>query len=406
MRDVLKRSASLARPPPSSDSIRATLGACLQHALAATCLDEHPTPPPLPALEKPPATLKVTLANPFKGINPPPPAILMEGREVPESRDQAGPSCGRSITREAQSPSGSSGEKRRSNARPCGETNAKTGWQSEVQPAWDISNIGGRRALPPSSGCPTGSAQRHKRQPEGWRSCPPSEPDSPERSTKLKSTITAVKDKTPSRSSYESMGPAAWSQHDSPSTPRDSDRDSRNTRGKEDQQMREKLRPRSEAERRRDSRSRTKSFQKREEPRSHGRSYQESHPRESPRKDRNVGQTQSRPSGKKGFDKAAARREYEEQYNKVVTHPRKYLEKRYHQINPEFYQAEVHTMRYFGPTAEEATIEVLSLIDWAAEYMKLSNSPVPDILGFLQSPFVAGGAPARNPLPTDPGLSF
>ena len=89
-----------------------------------------------------------------------------------------------------------------------------------------------------------------------------------------------------------------------------------------------------------------------------------------------------------------------------MTHPCKYLEECYHQINPEFYRAEVHAMRYFGPMAEEATIEVLTLIDWATEYVRLSNSPVPDILGFLQSPFVAGGAPARNPLPTDPGLSF
>ena len=56
--------------------------------------------------------------------------------------------------------------------------------------------------------------------------------------------------------------------------------------------------------------------------------------------------------------------------------------------------------------AEEATIEVLTLIDWATEYMKLSNSPIPDIPGFIQSPFIAGGAPARNPLPMDPGLSF
>ena len=44
VQDVLKRSTSLARPPPSSDSARATLGACLQRALATTCLEEHPTP--------------------------------------------------------------------------------------------------------------------------------------------------------------------------------------------------------------------------------------------------------------------------------------------------------------------------------------------------------------------------
>ena len=98
---------------------------------------------------------------------------------------------------------------------------------------------------------------------------------------------------------------------------------------------------------------------------------------------------------KRGFDKAATCKQYEEQYDKVVTNPHKYLKERYPQINLEFYRAEVNAMRYFGPTAEEATIQVLTLIDWAAEYVKLSNSPVPDIPAFLQSPFVAGGAAAR-----------
>ena len=89
-----------------------------------------------------------------------------------------------------------------------------------------------------------------------------------------------------------------------------------------------------------------------------------------------------------------------------MTHPRKYLEERYPQINPEFYRAEVHAMRYFGPIAEEATIQVLTLINWAAEYVKLSNCPVPDISAFLQSPFIASGAAARNSMPSDPAATF
>ena len=109
---------------------------------------------------------------------------------------------------------------------------------------------------------------------------------------------------------------------------------------------------------------------------------------------------------RKGFDKSAARREYEELYDKVVTNPHKFLEERYPQIKPESYPAEVNAMRYFGPTAEEAAIQVLTLIDWAAEYVKLSNSPVPDIPAFLQSPFVAGGTAAKNPFPTDPAASL
>ena len=135
VRDVLKRSASLACPPLSSDSARDTLGECLQWALAATCLDDRPTRPPPPPPEEPSAVPKATLANPFEGINPPPPKILTEGQQGPESWDKAGPSHRCSLTREAPSPGRSSREKRHSNSRPRGEVDAKRGWQSEVQPA-------------------------------------------------------------------------------------------------------------------------------------------------------------------------------------------------------------------------------------------------------------------------------
>ena len=202
------------------------------------------------------------------------------------------------------------------------------------------------------------------------------------------------------------MGPAARSRYEDPTPSRDSNQVSRKTKDIDDRRTREKSRHRNKSECQRESHSRTESSHKKEEPRSHGRSYQESHPKDLPRQDWNTGRTHSRPVERKGFDKSAACKEYEEQYDKVVTNPHKYLEECYPQINPEYYRAEVHAMRYFGPTAEEATIQVLTLIDWAAEHVKLSNSPVPDVLAFLQSPFVAGGTAARNSMPSNPAVTF
>ena len=55
---------------------------------------------------------------------------------------------------------------------------------------------------------------------------------------------------------------------------------------------------------------------------------------------------------------------------------------------------------YGGPRAEGAAIEVLALIDWAAEYVEISRSPVPEILGFLRRPFVKGKM-VKHPIPYD-----
>ena len=79
-----------------------------------------------------------------------------------------------------------------------------------------------------------------------------------------------------------------------------------------------------------------------------------------------------------------------------------YLEERYHQIDPAEHQLEVHSMRFFGAGAESAAIEVLTLIDWAAEFLELSRSPVPEILAFLQRPFLMGKK-VQFPIPEDPG---
>ena len=82
-----------------------------------------------------------------------------------------------------------------------------------------------------------------------------------------------------------------------------------------------------------------------------------------------------------------------------------YLEERQHQILPEEHQPEIHSLRFFGSGAEGATIEVLALIDWAAEYVEISRSPVPEIPGFLRRPFIKGKL-VKHPIPDDPAESI
>ena len=97
-----------------------------------------------------------------------------------------------------------------------------------------------------------------------------------------------------------------------------------------------------------------------------------------------------------------ARKEHDKRYKKVVENPMLYLEERYHQIAPAEHQLEVHSMRFFRAGAESATIEVLTLIDWATEFLELSHSPVPEILAFLCRLFVVSKK-VQFPIPEDPG---
>ena len=62
-------------------------------------------------------------------------------------------------------------------------------------------------------------------------------------------------------------------------------------------------------------------------------------------------------------------------------------------------------MRFFRSGVERAVIDILAIIDWAAEYVKISNHPVPDILSFLRRPFVMG-KPVVYPIPEDPTESL
>ena len=82
-----------------------------------------------------------------------------------------------------------------------------------------------------------------------------------------------------------------------------------------------------------------------------------------------------------------------------------YLEERQHQILLEEHQLEIHSLRFFGSGAEGAAIEVLALIDWAAEYVQISCSPVPEIPGFLRRPFIKGKL-VKHPIPDDPAESI
>ena len=100
-----------------------------------------------------------------------------------------------------------------------------------------------------------------------------------------------------------------------------------------------------------------------------------------------------------------AHKEHEKWCNKIVDNPMLYLEERQHQILPEEHQPEIHSLRFFGSGAERAAIEILAIIDWAAEFVKISHSPVPEIPGFLRRPFIKGKL-VKHPIPDDPAESI
>ena len=72
---------------------------------------------------------------------------------------------------------------------------------------------------------------------------------------------------------------------------------------------------------------------------------------------------------------------------------------------PEEHQPEIHSLRFSGPGAERAAIEILAIINWVAEFVKISCSPVPEIPGFLRRPFIKGKL-VKHPNPDDPAESI
>ena len=184
VQDVLQRSANQIMPPTPSEEAWATLSQCFQKALAPP--RTKPAPPPEQSrgsTKEGPA--QYSLANPFAGINPPPPEVLRESHSDQSAR-------GRTTTRLERT---QEEKKRRSSSCPWGEADPKRSRSSGAEPSWDISKVGGQ-------------------QPDRARSQPASEPEASASSPKLKSIVKSARLKLLEPEDLEGLGPAARSRYD------------------------------------------------------------------------------------------------------------------------------------------------------------------------------------------------
>ena len=254
-------------------------------------------------------------------------------------------------------------KKRRSSSHPRGVVEPKRGQTSVAEPSWDVSRIGSRQT-------------------DKSRSQPPSEPETPE--PKLKSIVKSVRLSLPKPEDLESLGLAARSRYDKDP--------------KEDRPQCERSRHRADA-----------SVRPKDSPRSKSRSNKGSERSDhgTGRHDWKSGHSSSHKSKKDESlgAKLLARREQEKWFKKIVENRALYIEERSNKILPEEHQPEIQAMRFFGTGAKRAAIDILAIIDWAGEYVKISNHPVPDIPLFLRMPFVMGRA-IIHPIPEDPTESL
>ena len=184
VQDVLQRSTNRVMPPTPSEAGRASLSQCFQKALATPQTKLAPPPEQSRGLTKgEPA--QYSLADPFAGINPPPPEVLRESHF-----DQ--PAQGRAATCLEWPPEE---KKRKSSSRQRGEANPKHGRSSGASPSWDVSKVWG------------GQSDRA-------RSQPANEPETPASTPKLKSVVKSVCLKLPEPEDLEGLGPAARSRYD------------------------------------------------------------------------------------------------------------------------------------------------------------------------------------------------
>ena len=332
-------------PPTPSEVAWASLSQCFQKALATPRTE--PAPPPEQSRGQAKGeSAQYSLADPFVGINPPPPEVLKESYSDHPAR-------GRATTHLERPPEE---KKRRSSSHPRGEAEPKCSRSSGAEPSWDVSKVGGL-------------------QPNKARSQPASEPEAPAPPPKLKSAVKSVCLNLLKPEDLEGLGPAAWSRYDDSA--------------KDDQPRRDSSRHRANAhDKPHSSTVKSSGHSDRGSGKHDQRTGQSSDPRSSKHKEESMGA------------KLMACKELEKKYKKIVDNPMLYLEERHHQILPEEHQPEIHSLRFFGSGAEGATIEVLALIDWAAEYVQISRSPVPEIPGFLRRPFIKGKL-VKHPIPDD-----
>ena len=346
VQDVLQRSANQIMPPTPSEAAQASLSECFQKALATPWTEPEPLPEQ-PRGQAKGESARYSLADPFVGINLPPPEVLKESYSDHPAR-------GRAAMRLERPPEE---KKRRSSSRPRGEAEPKRGWSSGAEPSWDISKVGGWQ-----------SNKAHSQ--------PASEPEAPAPTPKLKSVVKSVRLNLLKPEELESLGPAARSRYDDST--------------KDDQPRRDSSRHRADAHNKPRSGTVDKGsgHSDRGSGRHDRRSGQSPNPRSLRHKEESIGA------------KLMACKEREKKYKKIVDNPMLYLEERQHQILLEEHQPEIHSLRFFGSGAEGAAIEVLALIDWAAEYVEISRSPVPEIPGFLRRPFIKGKL-VKHPIPDD-----
>ena len=135
VQDVLQRSANRIMPPMPLEAARASLSQCFQKALATPWTEPAPPPEQLRGQAKG-ESAQYSLADPFVGINPPPPEVLKESYLDHPARGRA--------TMHLEWPPEE--KKRRSSSHPRGEAEPKRGRSSGAEPSWDISKVGGRQS--------------------------------------------------------------------------------------------------------------------------------------------------------------------------------------------------------------------------------------------------------------------
>ena len=176
-------------PPPLSEAARASLRQCFQTALAAPCPTSAPPPESEERSAEEPA--QYSLADPFAGINPPPPEVLKES--CPMSQSSRGRAATCSEPPKVNYPPDE--KKRRSNSHPRGEAEPKRGCSSGAKPSWNLSQIGGRHS-------------------DKTPSQPAREPEAPEFMPKFKSVMRKVCLDKAKLTNFEDLGPTARSRYD------------------------------------------------------------------------------------------------------------------------------------------------------------------------------------------------